>query len=309
MKKNTNLHAAKAAKNDEFYTQLYDIENELRHYWEQLRGKTILCNCDDPETSNFWQCLHMQFGHRGIKRLMATHFVYENLFSPGETYLLDYTGGADTDFKAGTRTPLQGNGDFRSPECIEFLKQADLVITNPPFSLFREYVAQLVEYDKKFLIIGNLNALTYCEIFPLIRDNKMWLGYSPRGMYFNNPEGKLIATNAVWFTNLEVKKRYEEIYLVKKYNPEEYPKYENYDAIEVGHTGAIPKDYFGVMGVPITFMDKYNPEQFEIIGMAEDNGKGFSGEIDGHSFWDGKNKHCIVNGKIMFKRLFVRRRV
>jgi hypothetical protein len=239
----------------------------------------------------------MQFGHRGIKRLIATHFVYENLFSPGETYLLDYTGGADTDFKAGTRTTLQGNGDFRSQECIEFLKQADIVITNPPFSLFREYVAQLVEYDKKFLIIGNMNALGYKEIFPLVKENKLWIGYTPRGMDFMDAKGELHNVNAVWVTNLYVKKRYEEIYLVKKYNPEEYPKYDNYDGIEVGEVANIPKDYFGAMGVPITFLEKYNPEQFEILGLDR--------YVEGNT---KPNHRFMIKGREIYTRVAIRRR-
>ena len=213
--------------------------------------------------------------------------------------------------------PLKGDGDFRSKECIELLKQADIVVTNPPFSLFKEYVTQLIEYNKKFIIIGHQNAITYKDIFKLIRDNRIWLGYGFKRncAHFINPnyvdyaadadhrEGMIRVSGIQWFTNLDISKRHEDLILYKKYDPEEYPKYENYDAIEVSKTADIPMDYTGAMGVPITFLNKYNPEQFEIIGMAEDNGRGFSGGI-----WDGKNVRCIVNGQKKFKRIFIKRK-
>ena len=198
---------------------------------------------------------------------------------------------------------LDGDGDFRSKECIELLKQADIVVTNPPFSLFREYLAQLIKYDKKFLIIGNMNAITYKETFQFIKGNQLWLGFN-YVKEFKQPDGSVkIFGNVNWFTNLDIAKRHEELILYKTYegNEKEYPKYDNYDAIEVSKTKEIPMDYQGAMGVPITFMDKYNPEQFEIIGMAEDNGKGFSGGL-----WDGKNVRCVIHGKNKFKRIFIK---
>ncbi|MDD7539849.1 MAG: adenine-specific methyltransferase EcoRI family protein, partial [Bacteroidales bacterium] len=213
---------------------------------------------------------------------------------------------------------LQYDGDFRSDECKELLKEADIVVTNPPFSLFREYVAQLIEYDKKFLIIGHQNAITYKEIFPLLKENKIWLGYGFKGGagHFiskyqdiatagDHREGMIRVSGVTWFTNLEHDKRHEELVLYKTYSPEQYPKYENYNAIEVSKTKDIPMDYDGVMGVPVTFMDKFNPEQFEIIGMAEDNGKGLSGA---EAEWDGLNPHAIINGKAMYKRIFIRKK-
>lgn len=217
---------------------------------------------------------------------------------------------------------LQGDGDFRSRECIELLKQADIVVTNPPFSLFREYVAQLMEYQKQFLIIGHQNAITYKEIFPLLKENKIWLGngFSRGNAYFRIPETasrdyakgvydeetKLVKfRNCCWFTNLDHSKRHEVIETSQTYSPEKYPKYDNYNAIEVSKLKDIPMDYDGVMGVPVTFMDKFNPEQFEIIGMAEDNGKGFSGA---EAEWDGLNPHAIINGKAMYKRIFIRKK-
>lgn len=249
---NKNLYKAKTQKNDEFYTQLSDIENELKHYKNHFKGKTVLCNCD-LEWSNFVKYFQDNLESLGIKKL---------LFS-----------GYNKD---------KNTGDFRSAECIELLKQADIVVTNPPFSLFREYVSQLVEYDKKFIIIGHQNAITYKEIFKLIKENKIWLGYGFRGgaAHFINEhyenyatagdkkEGMIRVSGVVWFTNLEIKKRQEEMILYKKYTPEEYPHYDNYDAINIDKTKDIPMDWEGAMGVPITFLDKYNPEQFEILGLG-----------------------------------------
>ena len=331
MAKNDNLHKAKRAKADEFYTQLSDIENECKHYWEHFKGKTILCNCDDPRVSNFFRYFSLNFEHLGLKKLIATCYKNQDidLFSQESSekavYIIyegDKNGNRQVDDNELEVKELQGDGDFRSKECIELLKEADIVATNPPFSLFREYVAQLIEYEKKFLIIGTQNAITYKEIFKLIKENKIWLGNGFRGgnAYFEIPETasrdyakgvydketKLVKfRNCCWFTNLDHKKRHEELILYKNYTPEEYPKYANYNVIEVSKTAEIPMDYNGVMGVPITFMDKYNPKQFEIIGMAEDNGKGLSGEA---AEWDGKNPHCIINGKAMYKRIFIRKK-
>lgn len=332
MAKNDNLHKAKRAKADEFYTQLSDIENECKHYWEHFKGKTILCNCDDPRVSNFFRYFSLNFEHLGLKKLIATCYKNQDidLFSQESSekavYIIyegDKNGNRQVDDNELEVKELQGDGDFRSKECIELLKEADIVVTNPPFSLFREYVAQLIEYEKKFLIIGNKNALTYKEIFTLIKANKIWTGVRgfSGGMWFKSDyEGKtekiikdwegnterIINVPSIWFTNLDHKKRHEELILYKNYTPEEYPKYANYNVIEVSKTAEIPMNYNGVMGVPITFMDKYNPKQFEIIGMAEDNGKGLSGEA---AEWDGKNPHCIINGKAMYKRIFIRKKI
>lgn len=304
---NRPLHKANISKNDDFYTSLTDIEKELGHYKEHFKDKIVFLNCDDPEESNFWKYFYLNFEYLGLKKLIATHFEMKK-----PSYKLEKTNG-DT-----KKTPLKQNGDFRSPECIEILKEADIVVTNPPFSLFREYVTQLIEYNKKFIIIGNQNAITYKEIFKLIRDNKIWLGVDNGGTkWFKVPDNYDITTESrkkieggkkffsmgsiMWFTNLDVKKRHEDLILYKKYNPKDYPKYENYEAINVDRVSDIPINYKGVMGVPVTFLDKYNPNQFEIIGMAEDNGKGFSGGI-----WDGKNPHCVVNGQNKFKRVFIK---
>ena len=306
---NKNLNKAKEAKKDEFYTQLEDINNELRHYREHFRGKTVLCNCDDPRVSNFFKYFDYNFEFLGLKKLIATCYKNQdwNLFSEGNSekavYLVyegDKNGNHIPDDEEIEVLPLKGDGDFRSPECIEFLKEADIVVTNPPFSLFREYVAQLIKYDKKFLIIGNQNAITYKEIFPLIMNNRIWLGFNNGDMAFRVPaDSEPRATrfwqdetgqkwrsmgNICWFTNLDHKKRHEDIILYKQYTPEEYPKYDNYNAINVNKVSDIPYDYDGVMGVPITFLNHYNPEQFEIVGCTESEGKGLSfGLIDSQS--------------------------
>ena len=287
-----NIDKAKEAKKDEFYTQLDDINNELKHYREHFRGKTVLCNCDDPRISNFFTYFAYNFEFLGLKKLITTCYKNQNvdLFSQNQSeqavYLIyegDKNGNHTPDANEIGVMPLKGDGDFRSKECIELLKEADIVVTNPPFSLFREYVAQLMEYDKEFLIIGNQNALSYKEIFPLIRDNKMWLGASihsgdrkfwvpedyelkAAGCGIDATGRKFIRVKGVrWFTNLDYKERHEDLILYKNYTPDLYPKYENYDAINVNKTEDIPCDYEGIMGVPITFMDKYNPDQFEII--------------------------------------------
>lgn len=259
---NANLHKAKDAKNDEFYTQLTDVAKELMHYKEHFRDKIVLCNCDDPTWSAFWKYFHLNFSELGLKKLISTHYDREDA-----TYKMEYTGGDDNDIEVGVKTPLEGNGDFRNQECLDLLDECDVVVTNPPFSLFREYVAVLMEHKKKFLIIGNKNAITYKEFFPLLKDDEVWIGCT-NVKEFLQPDGSIKKFgNIGWFTNLDVAKRHEKLILWKQYTPEEYPKYDNYDAINVDKVSEIPIDYDGVMGVPITFLDKYNPEQFEIIGM------------------------------------------
>lgn len=325
MSGNTSLHAASRAKNDEFYTQLDDIEKELRHYKHHFKDKTVYCNCDDPRVSNFFHYFSYQFETLGLKKLIATCYKSQStdLFSENNSeqavYLVyegDQNGNRTPDLNEIVVNPLKGDGDFRSEECIELLKQADIVVTNPPFSLFREYVGQLMEYGKKFLIIGNHNAITYKEIFPLIKENKLWLGnhggdmkfkvpthYEPRPTrYWQDETGQKWRSmgNTYWFTNLDHAKRHEDLILYKTYTPEEYPHYDNYNAIEVSKVAEIPCDFDGVMGVPITFLDKYNPEQFEIIGMGEDNGTGHSGGV-----WLGGSKSCLVSKKAKFKRIFI----
>ena len=305
MAKNNNLHKAKTAKNDEFYTQLTDIEKELKHYKNHFKDKTIYCNCDDPQYSNFWKYFHLNFNHFGLKKLIATHF-----HETEPTYKMEYTGEDDNNCEIGDITPLKTNGDFRSPECTELLKEADIVVTNPPFSLFREYIAQLIEHDKKFIVIGNVNAITYKEFFPLLKNNQIWLGHSITSgdRKFNVPDNyelaasgcgidengkKFIRVKGVrWFTNLDHSKRHETLDLIEKYNPEKYPKYDNYDAINVNKVLDIPVDYEGVMGVPITFLDKYNPEQFKIIGQLA-NAKVTEYNF-GYPFIDGKRKYARI---------------
>ena len=316
MPRQTDLTSAKNAKKDEFYTQLSDIEKELRYYRKHFEGKVVFCNCDDPFESNFFKYFVLNFNRLKLKKLVCTCYVTspmmgqqlslfdvvggeeENRNKPYKavvTKVYDATGDGAIDmfdvaelFKSGENelTELKGDGDFRSDECVELLKESDIVVTNPPFSLFREYIAQLMHYKKKFLVIGNINCITYKEIFPLLMNNEVWLGngmgrwisgfivpdsYELYGTEaeINEKGQRIVATNnCLWLTNLDIKKRHEELILVRRYTPEEYPKYDNYDAIEVGKTNNIPCDYAGVMGVPITFLDKYSPDQFEIIGMG-----------------------------------------
>lgn len=279
MTRNANLSKAKNAKNDEFYTRLTDIEKELNAYDPAVfKDKVIFCNCDDPTSSNFWIFFHMNFNRLGLKKLIATHYNMDG--SP--SYAMEYSSKDpkdDVDFDKGTKIPLKGDGDFRSAECIDLLKQSDMVVTNPPFSLAREYVAELEKYDKKFIIIGDLNWITYKEIFPLIKDNKLWLGYS-KVKEFKQPDGTYKKFgNKLWFTNVDTKKRHHKLETVYRWRkrkekyPDLYPKYDNYAAIEVGKVLQIPLDYDGAMGVPITFLDKYNPDQFEIIGLAAGNSR------------------------------------
>jgi hypothetical protein len=304
--KNSNLHKAKTAKNDEFYTQLADIENELRHYRHHFRDKTVYCNCDDPWVSNFFRYFSLNFEKLGLKKLITTCYKSReaDLFSQNDSeqaIYLEYLGDRNGDSvpnpdEIGIRH-LRGDGDFRSPESIELLKQADIVVTNPPFSLFREYVAQLIKYDKKFVIIGNVNAITYKEIFSLIKDNNLWLGYNCTRLFLQ-ADGSIFETaRTFWFTNLDIAKRHEELILYKHYTPEEYPKYDNYDAINVNKTADIPNDYDGVIGVPITFLDKYNPDQFEIIGQM------VTTKIDEYNFG-----YPYINGVKIYARILIKKR-
>lgn len=287
---NSKLNNAKSAKKDEFYTQIEDIENELRHYRSQFKDKVVLCNCDDPRVSNFTKYFTLNFEFFGLKKLICTCYknnepdLFSTLQSEQAIYTV-YEGDKNGDRVANDDEfeihPLKGDGDFRSPECIELLKQADIVVTNPPFSLFREYIAQLVEYDKKFLIMGNMNALHYSEVFPLIQQNKVWLGYNAnKTMKFALPDhyekwneivngvkyGKVPAIT--WFTNLDTETRHQEMILFKRYTPEEYPTFQNFNAINVNKVTDIPCDYDGYMGVPDTFLIEYNPDQFELIGVG-----------------------------------------
>ena len=316
---NNQLQTAKKAREDEFYTQLCDIENELRHYRAHFKGKTVLCNCDDPRVSNFFKYFALNFEILGLKKLIAT--CYKNnepdLFSMNTcehaVYIIyegDKNGNRIPDLSEMEVLNLQGDGDFRSEECIELLKQADIVCTNPPFSLFREYVAQLIKYEKKFLIIGNQNAIKYKEIFPLVMQDKIWMGYGFKRncAHFitkyedtasdaDHREGMIRVPSVTWYTNLEIPRRHEQIILYKQYNPADYPKYDNYDAINVDKTTDIPCDYDGIMGVPITFMYKYCPEQFEIIGVFN---HGCDNEYD--------LAKPILNGKELYTRLAIRKK-
>lgn len=353
--KNANLNRAGKVKNDEFYTQLPDIENELRHYKEHFKGKTVFCNCDDPYESNFFKYFALNFNALGLKKLICTCYatspiIYTQLLFDGnelplgiakegrkpykieisEVKDLNGDGAIDlTDVELllksvnGKPELLKGDGDFRSEECVDILKSADIVVTNPPFSLFREYVGQLVEYKKKFIIIGNMNALHYKEIFPLVQNNDLWLGVNSV-KEFIQPDGTTKKFgNILWYTNLDIKKRHENVILYKKYNPEEYPKYENFDAIEVKSVADIPCDYFGNMGVPDTFLDLYNPDEFDIIGLAESSlgvKIGISANLseeqlkafkaENPSFRRGNPIYRDKNGKLKkpFSRIIIRRK-
>lgn len=334
---NSGLTNAKRAKKDEFYTQLADIESELRHYREHFRGKRVFCNCDDPYESNFFRYFALNFNALGLKELVATCYEgspivgTELRLSTRRSYKVtirevsDFDGNGAIDLadvaqlllhsRKNVLTELKGDGDFRSPECVALLKKADIVVTNPPFSLFREYVAQLIEHGKKFLIIGNVNAITYKEIFPLIKENRLWFGasihsgdrefeipqdypISAAGFRIDENGRKFIRVKGVrWFTNLDYSERHENLILYERYTPEAFPRYDNYDAINVDKTSEIPCDYDGIMGVPITFLDKYNPEQFEIVGLdryVEDNPN------FGHRF--------KLKGKETYARILIRKK-
>lgn len=304
MAKNKNLHSAKNSKKDEFYTQLSDIERELKHYKKHFKNKVVYCNCDDPRISNFFHYFSYNFEKLGLKKLITTCYKSKqmDIFSQNDSeqaIYLEYEGDKNGNHvpdieEIGTKT-LKGDGDFRSEESIELLKQADIVVTNPPFSLFREYVAQLMEYNKRFIIIGNINAISYNEVFKLIKEDKLWLGYNTV-RHFQQPDGSMYETaRTFWYTNLDISKRNEELILYKKYSPKEYTKYDNYDAIEVSKTEYIPYDYRGHMGVPITFLNKYNPEQFEIIGKMSTT------SVDEFNFG-----YPFINGKKIYARIIIK---
>lgn len=308
MAKNENLNVAGRVKNDEFYTRIEDVSEELRHYKKHFEEKVIFCNCDDPSWSAFWKYFHLNFGELGLKKLISTHYDREE-----PTYKMEYLGGNDNDVENGIITPLEGNGDFRNAECIELLKESDIVCTNPPFSLAREYVSELMEYGKEFLIIGDLNWVTYKEIFPLLRNNEIWLGYNGVKEFYQ-PDGSIKKFgNKLWFTNLDIQKRHEKIILWNEYSEEEFPKYDNYDAINVNKVKYIPKNYDGVMGVPITFLNTHNPNQFEIIMLANGNARTNNDSVllksVGYIPTDGdKGGLGLVNGKRQYARILIRRK-
>lgn len=349
---NKNLNAAKTAKKDEFYTQMTDIERELQHYWPHFRDKVVLCNCDDPYESNFFKYFALRFNQLGLKKLICT--CYNGSPVQGNELMLDFGDFSEEPKKiaykveitevrdmngdgavdlSDVRILLQNDknilsilktGDFRDPECIELLKQADVVVTNPPFSLFREYIGQLMGYNKKFLIIGHQNAITYKEVFPLLQSNKVWLGYGFKGAaaHFTSPyddiatagnhrENMIRVSGVNWFTNLEIPKRNEELDLICRYSPDEYPRYDNYNAINVGRTQDIPYNYDGIMGVPITFLDKYNPNQFEIVWQASGNTRASAPssvlkEV-GYTVHPEDRGGCgVVKGKRQYSRILIR---
>ena len=320
-----SLDDAKKNKNDEFYTQLSDIENELKNYKEHFKDKVVFCNCDDPRESNFFKYFIRNFNRLGLKKLITTTYINSPIANTDDLFgernvvykisinkledINDYdliTDELIDKIIKKRRKKLYGDenyqaGDFRSAECVELLKQADIVVTNPPFSLFREYVAQLIEYDKKFLIIGNKNSISYKEVFTYIKQNKIWLGFNSACEFFTIENGQKVKTKKVqgltrWLTNLEHKKRYEELDLYKKYNPQEFPKYDNYDAINVDKTADIPYDYYEPMGVPITFLDKYSPEQFEILGQMANT------KVDEYNFG-----YPFINGERKYARILIKR--
>ncbi|HOF50510.1 MAG TPA: adenine-specific methyltransferase EcoRI family protein [Candidatus Colwellbacteria bacterium] len=356
---NKNLHKASQAKKDEFYTQLVDIEKELKHYKVQFHSKVVYCNCDDPFESNFFKYFASNFNELGLKKLIATSFSGSPITGrqlslleiegvknekKKEPLKIEVTEVPDRDKNGAINiddvkellkhckksvTPLKDGGDFRSDECVELLKQADIICTNPPFSLFREYVDQLVEYGKKFLIIGNLNAITYKEIFKLIKENKLWLGITMDGrnkwfrvpdsypinenvanFKIENREKYLFVKGCLWFTNIDNKKRHEKLDLYRKYTPKEYPKYDNYDAIEVSRVLEIPADYNGAIGVPITFLNKYNPEQFKIMGLLADKREKSGALIQGTpTYLDEQHKKyvgAIINGRATYARIIIK---
>jgi hypothetical protein len=328
---NSNFADAKKAKEDEFYTQLPDIERELRHYRQYFEGKVVYCNCDDPRISNFFHYFSYSFEKLGLKRLIATCYKSQTaeLFSEHNSeraVFLEYNGDKNHNMVPDPNeigvTPLKGDGDFRSAESIRLLKQADIVVTNPPFSLFREFITLLNKHNKRFLLVGNQNAITYKEVFRLISENRMWLGYNNGDMKFRVPasypprdtrywvddDGNKWRSlgNACWFTNLDISKRHEDMVLYRTYNPDEYPTYANFDGIEVGRTEHIPKDYKGAMGVPITFLDKYNPDQFEIIGNSRELGVPMSSIADKSTFAQGGPRFYLPIGNGTYRRMYDR---
>lgn len=352
MANNANLRSADSAKNDEFYTRYEDIQAELNHYEKHFEGKTVLCNCDDPFESNFCKFFLKNFNYLKLKRLICTSYANSTVVGTqsdfkdangeplqnGHGYVIDIMsvpmangrGVSDDDIDELLHTPclikrLVGDGDFRSDECIEYLKAADIVVTNPPFSLFREYVALLMKHEKKFVILSNMNAITYKEFFPLLKDNKVWAGYGfnlsmiYKTTYKNtlesnrkyvkahglDPDEGYVKVPAIcWFTNLDIKKRHENLILYKQYSPEDYPRYDNYDAINVDKVSDIPINYDGVMGVPITFLDKYNPEQFEII-----DGIGRYSALDQNRKKEKKTYLSMLNGQAKYFRIIIKRKI
>ena len=353
MADNKDLRKASKAKKDEFYTQLNDIEKEMGYYTEHFKDKIVLCNCDDPYESNFFKYFALNFKHLGLKKLICTCYAGSPVVStqlslfdveglvirrdfPNYAYKIEITEVDDFDGdgaiklpdveyllknKKNTLTLLKGDGDFRSKECVELLDEADIVVTNPPFSLFRDYVSLLMLHNKKFIIIGNVNAITYKEFFPLIKDNKVWLGASihsgdrefkvpndyplnASGCRIDKEGNKYIRVKGVrWWTNLDYPQRHENLILYKRYNPEEYPKYDNYNAINIDKTSDIPCDYNGIMGVPITFLDKYNPEQFKLLGIMN------TGEVnEGIRYKNTPHGRPIVNGKELYLRVLIEKR-
>ena len=307
---NTNLHKAKTAKNDEFYTQLTDVAKELMHYKKHFKDKIVFCNCDDPTWSAFWKYFHLNFAELGLKKLISTHYDREEA-----TYKMEYTGGYDNDIEVGVKTPLEGNGDFRNQECLDLLDESDIVVTNPPFSLFREYVAVLMEHEKEFLIIGNKNAITNKEFFPLLKNNEVWLGCT-NVKEFLQPDGSIKKFgNIGGYTNLNVAKRHKKLILWKNYTPEEYRTYDNYSAINVNKVSEIPCDYDGVMGVPISFLDSHCPEQFEIIWQASGNTRAccphtiLYDELHYVQHSEDRGGCGVINGKRVYSRIFIRKKV
>jgi len=350
---NKNLNAAKTAKKDEFYTQMGDIERELQHYWQHFADKVVLCNCDDPYESNFFKYFALNFNQLGLKKLICTCF--DGSPVQGNELLLDFGDFSDEPKKIAYKVEitevrdlngdgavdladvqyllkndknaislLKQHGDFRSAECIELLKQADIVVTNPPFSLFREYIGQLMQYEKKFVIIGHQNAITYKEVFPLLQSNQVWLGYGFKGAaaHFTSPyddiatagdhKKDMIRVSGVnWFTNLEIPKRNEDLDLIRNYSSEEYPAFDNYNAINVGRTQDIPCDYPGIMGVPITFLDKYNPNQFEIVWQASGNTRASAPsdvlkEVGYKAHPEDRGGCGVIKGKRQYSRILIR---
>lgn len=287
---NKNLLNAKKRKNDEFYTLYSDVVEELQHYKNHFAGKVVYCNCDDPTWSAFRRYFHLNFAELGLKKLISTHYERTE-----PTYKMEYEGGDDNNVEDGVKTQLEGNGDFRSKECLDLLDECDIVVTNPPFSLFREYVRTLIEHGKKFLIMGNVNAITSKEFFPLLKENKVWIGYSSPSE-FDTPNGmtEKLGNLVRWYTNLGIQKRHDKLILRQRYYDddgnhlpdadERYPNYDNYDAINVDKVADIPVDYKGVMGVPITFFDKHDRNQFRIVGI---------------------NNNPVINGKNKYARILI----
>lgn len=303
MSTNTNLHKANVVKNDEFYTRFTDISKELVNYKKYFKDKVVLCNCDNPNYSAFWKYFHLNFNTLGLKKIISTFYDKDKT-----TYKMEYRGGGnDNDIKDGLKIPLKSNGDFRNDECVKILKEADIIVTNPPFSLFREYITMLMEYNKKFIIIGNINSVTYKEFFPLIKDNKVWVGCN-RPLEFDTPNGTPKKVQCRWFTNLNHQKRHKNIPLYKKYIETDYETFDELpNIINVNKIKDIPDNYYGYMGVPITFFDNYNPEQFEVIeGLNRYTFMDYFGINE-----DIRKRHshcCNVNGKPTYYRVVVRRK-